>query len=174
MAQRIWSIVTSVLLLSVAPAGASQYRASPPVAVSGLSPFADCMADEIQGNPIILDQEAEPFIAVDPTDPDHIVGTWIQDQRLNDGNGRGFGIATTFDGGASWETTVIPGSGLCTGGEFPYHRGRRRRQRVFRWRTELERSDRVGGQRLSRLGRRQALGDCRPAGPALRVCNVEL
>ena len=122
MAQSIRaSAITFVLMLIAVPIGASQYRAGPPIPVSGLSPFVDCTADEIEGNPIILDQEAEPFIAVDPTDPEHIVGAWIQDQRLNDGNGRGFGIATTFDGGASWQTTVIPGSGLCTGGEFPYH-----------------------------------------------------
>jgi len=111
----------STLIGATAPAGASVYQATRPLAVSGTSPFAACTADELAYNPIVLDQEAEPYLVVDPRDPDHIVGTWIQDQRVNDGNGRGFGIGTSFDGGVTWETTVVSGMGVCTGGTFYYH-----------------------------------------------------
>ncbi len=103
------------------PTGASLYQATSPIAVSGDSPFAECTADHNPDNPVILGQESEPFVAVDPLNPDHIVGSWIQDGRISEGNGRGFGVGTSFDGGETWQTTVIPGSGLCTGGDFPYH-----------------------------------------------------
>jgi hypothetical protein len=49
------------LIGATAPAGASVYQATRPLAVSGTSPFAACTADELAYNPIVLDQEAEPF-----------------------------------------------------------------------------------------------------------------
>jgi len=112
-------VVLAALALAAGSAGASPYVASIPIAVSGDSPFADCTADYDPDNPIILGHEAEPFLAVNPLDPDHIVGSWIQDQWVNVGNGRGFGVATSFDGGESWETSIIPGSSLCAGGDLP-------------------------------------------------------
>ncbi len=110
-----------VLVVSVQPAAGTPYGATRPLAVSGSSPFADCTADELLDNPIVLDQEAEPHVVVDPRDPDHVVGTWIQDERVNAGNGRGFGVAASFDGGQSWETTYIAGMGVCIGGMLYYH-----------------------------------------------------
>jgi hypothetical protein len=117
----LWATLMIVLVVSIQPAAGTQYGATPPLAVSGSSPFADCTADELVDNPIVLEQESEPHVVVDPRDPDHVVGTWIQDQRVNAGNGRGFGVAASFDGGQSWETTYIEGMGVCTGGTFYYH-----------------------------------------------------
>jgi len=97
------------------PAGASLYRATTPVAVSGDSPFADCTADENVSYPypLIIGAEGEPFVAVNPLDSDHIVGSWMQDRPT-----RGFGVARSFDGGMSWQTTFMPGTSLCSGGDY--------------------------------------------------------
>ncbi len=85
--------------------------------VSGpISPFADFTGDVGPGV-TYLNAEVEPWIAVDPTDPDHLVASWQQDRR-SPGGALGFVAAVTFDGGATWEQVVIPGLTLASGGEF--------------------------------------------------------
>jgi hypothetical protein len=118
-----WTIV-AMLLVVFAAAGTLTVRAGtfnlgPLVQVSGDSPFADCTADNVaaQTGTNFLNSEVEPWVVVNPNDPDNIVGSWHQD-RWSDGGARGLGLATSFDGGASWQTGFLPGLTLCSGGEF--------------------------------------------------------
>ena len=98
---------------------ATQNRAAPTVterAASGLSMFsATC------GNPATaaISAEVEPHIAVNPLNPNNLVGSWQQDRHSN-GAARGVVSGASLDGGATWTLRTIPVS-LCTGG--PLDRG---------------------------------------------------
>jgi hypothetical protein len=74
------------------------------VQVSEPDPLAGCLP----GWPFSND-EVEPQLAVDPTNPRHFVGVWNQD-------GIGIVAGVSFNGGNSWQEVVIPGIGVCTGG----------------------------------------------------------
>ncbi|MFW2386758.1 MAG: sialidase family protein [Polyangiales bacterium] len=69
-------------------------------------PFPDCDSELEQAT-----AQNEPWISIDPNNRDHIVAMWQTRWA------RGFVAAVTFDGGATWETSIIPGISRCTGGE---------------------------------------------------------
>src|SRR5437868_6614962 len=52
------------------------------------------------------DAEVEPYVAVDPTNPLHLVGS-VQQDRWNDGGSNGLTNVVSTNGGASW--TVAAG-----------------------------------------------------------------
>ena len=90
------------------------------VQVTGPSPFIDCVADfpDAQGDSIrFTGSEVEPFVAVDPLNPKHLVGIWQVD-RWNNGAARGHGVAVSYDSGESWQVQPLPKLTLCTGGSF--------------------------------------------------------
>jgi hypothetical protein len=63
------------------------------------------------GNMNFSDQ-FETRVAVDPTNPQHLVATWVgHDLQANF-------VGVSFDGGASWQETPLPGITTCTGGTF--------------------------------------------------------
>ena len=81
---------------------------------SGATPFANGCDGVAANGTLYVGAEVEPFVAVDPLDPDTMVGTWQQD-RWSNGSARGLVSATTHDGGRSWRRTVQPFS-RCGGG----------------------------------------------------------
>ena len=87
--------------------------------ISSFSPFDSCTDDDPGSQPgsISNDSEVEPWIAVDPTNPKHIVASWQQD-RWSNGGARGLLVGVSFDGGKSWNDLPLPDLSLCTGGEF--------------------------------------------------------
>jgi hypothetical protein len=97
----------------------SHYTLGPLVQVSQGDPFADCTADDVDHQPGALypGGDVEPHVAVDPTNPDHIVGIFQQD-RWSNGGARGLVAGVSFDGGNTWQDVVIPGLSLCSGGTF--------------------------------------------------------
>jgi hypothetical protein len=58
--------------------------------------------------------EAEPSIAVDPTDPRTIVAVWQQDRFAVDGGALSNVVAVSKDGGQSWQQVLVPGLSRCT------------------------------------------------------------
>lgn len=83
------------------------------VRVSGVTPFpAGCGGGQPGTN--YGSVEVEPWVAVDPTRPGHLVGVWQQD-RWSNGGAHGIGTAVSFDGGATWSTHT-PQLGRCAGG----------------------------------------------------------
>ena len=56
----------------------------------------------------------EPWIAVNPTNPNNLIGVWQQD-RWSNGGARGLGGAYSLDGGGTWTRTSVPFS-RCSGG----------------------------------------------------------
>jgi hypothetical protein len=87
------------------------------VRVSGDSPFADCTADDVAGQPgtVFLHSEVEPWLDVNPNNASHFVGGWQAD-RWSDGGARGNVAGVSFDGGRRWTQVVIPKITLCSGG----------------------------------------------------------
>jgi len=84
------------------------------VRVSGVSPFArSCIGN--QGGMNFSGMEVEPSLAVDPTDPAHLVAAWQQD-RWSNGGANGIRTAVTFDAGATWSVST-PRFGRCGGGD---------------------------------------------------------
>ena len=120
MRHRAVLVVTASLgigLATVAPATAHSPAEGPLVQVSGTSAFLGCTADGVadQSGTVFLNSEVEPWIDVNPTDPDNIAGIWQQD-RWSNGGARGLVAGVSFDGGTSWQEVVIPGITQCSGG----------------------------------------------------------
>ena len=61
------------------------------------------------------DAEVEPYIAVDPTNTDHLI-TSVQQDRWNDGGANGLTNAVSTDGGATWTlASTQPAVSICEG-----------------------------------------------------------
>ena len=85
-----------------------------PVRVSAATPFDATCTGAAAGDVVYLDAEVEPYVAVNPRDPNNWVATWQQD-RWSGGSANGLVTATTRDGGTTWTRTTIPFS-RCAGG----------------------------------------------------------
>lgn len=64
----------------------------------------------LPGN-MTLDDAAEPFVAVNPTNPKNIVTAWIQGPIQNNV------AAASFDGGTTWQQVTLPLT-TCSGGSY--------------------------------------------------------
>ena len=116
---------SSVLVVGTAgPAGAYPFTVSPPVLASGPSPLLPgCSAGAAPGadpGRLYPDTEVEPFVAVDPTDPDNLIGVFQQD-RWSNGGARGLVASSSTDGGDSW-TESFAAFSECSGGDPVYDR----------------------------------------------------
>jgi hypothetical protein len=61
------------------------------------------------------DDEVEPYVAVDPTDPMHLIAS-VQQDRWNDGGANGLTNTVSFDGGSSWQLAAgQPAFTICEG-----------------------------------------------------------
>jgi hypothetical protein len=81
---------------------------------SGLTVFAPGCDGVPAAGTVYINTEVEPFIAVNPTNPNHFIGAWQQD-RWSGSGARGLMTAFTFDGGGTWTRTTAPMS-RCSGG----------------------------------------------------------
>lgn len=116
------SVVVPLLVvaaLALNPAWAANFTAGPLVQVSGISPFTGCTADNVTGQSgqVFLHSEVEPWIDVNPTNANNLVGAYQQD-RWSNGGARGLVAGVSLNGGTSWTTVVIPGITLCSGGSY--------------------------------------------------------
>ena len=108
----IAATVTAVALAAPAPAAVG-----PNVQASALSPFAPDCHGAPQSGTLYLNSEVEPWIDVNPTDTDNLVGVYQQD-RFSGGGASGQGTTVSFDGGASWEPlalAALPKFSRCAG-----------------------------------------------------------
>ena len=106
-----------VLVALIGVSAASAVRgAQDLVRTSGPSPFAGCNVEPfaLAGEPNCLNAEVEPRIAVNPRNPDNIIGVWQQD-RWRFGGARGLLTGVSHDGGATWSRTFAHFSN-CAGG----------------------------------------------------------
>src|ERR671934_647579 len=101
--------VTAVVALAIAGLALA---AAGPVDVSGLSPFASCTVGGPGTN--FVNSEVEPFVAVNPANPNNIIGVFQQD-RWDNGGAHGIIAAVSHDGGQAW-TRTWPHFSTCAGG----------------------------------------------------------
>ena len=115
------AVVALLMAIGVAPVAAQ----SALVPISGLSPYPDggdpndpVAVTECNGGPqtgvLYRNSETEPYVAVNPTNPDNMIAAWHQD-RWSNGSAQGLGAAYTFDGGQTWTFVNIPFT-RCSGG----------------------------------------------------------
>ena len=99
---------------------ASSLSGPPPFApglslVSGPTSFA---ASGCNGAPqtgtVYPNAEVEPWVAVNPTNPNNIIGVWQQD-RWSNGGANGLATGVSFDAGRTWSETAAPFT-RCSGG----------------------------------------------------------
>jgi hypothetical protein len=110
--------VVTMSFVGVASAFADDVSAGDLVQVSGASPIPEsCIGDNDAPSSSVntFNSEVEPWVAVDPSDSQHLVGAWQQD-RWNNGGSRGVVTAASFDGGQSWTLNGDTKSSVCTGG----------------------------------------------------------
>jgi hypothetical protein len=100
-------IAAAVTLLM---ANGTAFAAVPATVSQNPSPYAasGCTAlDNQPGSQNYLNSEVEPQVAVDPTNPSHLVGAWQQD-RWSNGGAHGLVAGYSNDGGASWTASPQP------------------------------------------------------------------
>jgi hypothetical protein len=106
---------------TTAPAAHGPYSLDAPVLVSGPSPFVGCPIGTADATSVNYpNSEVEPQVAVNPTNPDAIVGNFQQD-RWNDGGAKALVAARSTDGGDSWTRNWAAFS-ACSGGDPDYPR----------------------------------------------------
>ena len=112
------SVTRTLLCLAMAAqlaveARASNFKLGPLIQVSkDPDSLAGCDTGfRPPGNMNFTDQ-FETRIAVDPANAEHLVATWV-------GHGLQANFAgASFDGGATWRETALPGITTCTGGPY--------------------------------------------------------
>jgi len=113
--------VTAFAAAGAITAWATAFVLGPLVQISGASPFgplANCgNFPGIFNGTNFVDSEVEPWLDVNPADPDNIVAFWQQD-RWSDGGSRGNVAGVSLDGGSTWSIVPIPGVTDCTGGPW--------------------------------------------------------
>jgi hypothetical protein len=96
-------------------AGLPPLVADTPVRISAPTPFDGGCTGAARSDAVYLNAEAEPYVAVNPRDPNNWIATWQQD-RWSGGSSNGLLTATTTDGGVTWTRTAIPFA-RCAGGD---------------------------------------------------------
>jgi hypothetical protein len=109
-------VALAIVAVGAVAAGASAgpFTVAPLVTASGPSPFAGCTAGVAPGSVLYPGAEEEPWVDVNPTDPQNLVAVWQQD-RWSDGGAHGLVTAVTKNGGATWTRTFAHFS-ICAGG----------------------------------------------------------
>ena len=113
---RLVAVALASALLAAAPAVAADYDLSAPLNVSAGNSLAGCTAGASSDFASAYDgAEVEPQVAVNPLNPDEIIGAAQQD-RWPDGGARGLTSWISEDGAASWaQLPDVPWS-ACQGG----------------------------------------------------------
>jgi hypothetical protein len=88
--------------------------ADAPTLISAPSPYAAGCTGEAGAGAPFTNAEVEPYVAVNPGNPNNFVAVWQQD-RWATGSANGLMTAMTTNGGASWSRVSVPFS-RCAGG----------------------------------------------------------
>ena len=110
------AVVVGALAVAVG-VPAAVFTTGPLVQVSGTSAFIGCAADSTasQSGTVYLNSEVEPWLDVNRTNANNLVGIWQQD-RWSNGGARGLVAGVSMNGGTSWQQVVIPKITVCSGG----------------------------------------------------------
>ena len=84
--------------------------------VSSASTFVAGCAGVSNSGTLYANAEVEPHLAVNPVNPNNLIGSWQQD-RWSNGGAQGTAVGFSFDAGATWVTGALPAS-RCAGGNL--------------------------------------------------------
>jgi hypothetical protein len=117
----VWALIAAVVCASAASASAATLTAGavvrpPDNPLGGGSTCAALVAQQTAlGSRNFPDAEVEPYIAVDPTNPLHLIAS-VQQDRWNDGGSNGLTDVVSTNGGASWSLAAgQPQFSVCEG-----------------------------------------------------------
>jgi len=108
----LFILIAVLASLTTGLAHAGTLSVAPLRLASGPSPFAGCTDGGAGTN--YVNTEVEPWIAVNPINPNNIVAVYQQD-RWDNGGAHGLVTSYTFDGGQTW-TRTYPHFSTCAGG----------------------------------------------------------
>ena len=106
------------LVVAAAPgaAGASPFVPLGQVESSAINVYAGCPPDGAGVN--FPDSEVEPWLEVNPTNPDNLA-TFYQQDRYSNGGAKSNAAGVSIDAGATWTQVSVPQNTRCTdGGEY--------------------------------------------------------
>lgn len=93
-----------------------------PFATAGCTAIISAQTSAVPSTINYLNSEVEPWVAIDPTDGNHLIGQWQQD-RWNDGGANGQASSYSLDGGSSWSAvTGLPFTSCAGAGALDYQR----------------------------------------------------
>ncbi len=118
-------LLLAVMVAAIVAGAASSGTIPSPLSLSvasGPSPFAPGCEGVAQSGTLFENAEVEPRVAVDPNNPNHIVGAFQQD-RWSNGGAHGLVAAASFNGGVSWTRSwahfsTCSGGNVSNGGDF--------------------------------------------------------
>ncbi len=114
--RRVFVVAATLPLLGMGAAAAAAYTPGAVVPASpNVSPLAGCIIPDTGPGVKYPNTELEPSLAINPTDPTNVVGSWQQD-RWSSGAAAGSGFGASADGGQTFTTGAIPGLTYCSGG----------------------------------------------------------
>ena len=95
---------------------------APPGLVSAASAFTTTCAGVPNPGTLYVNAEVEPHIAINPANPNNLIGTWQQD-RWSNGASQGIAVGVSFDAGATWASRPLAvsrcgGGNAANGGEY--------------------------------------------------------
>jgi hypothetical protein len=115
---RSLALVLSLLALAVgvAVAQASPYTPGLLSQASTINPLAGCPPDGAGIN--FQNSEVEPWLDINPTDDDNLIGVYQQD-RYSNGGAKGNVAAASDDAGVTWTNVALPSNTRCSdGGDY--------------------------------------------------------
>src|SRR6266540_2914569 len=122
MKRTVFALLVLCAAVVASAASSGVYLPTPVSVASGPSPFAPGCEGVPQSGTLYENAEVEPRVAVDPTNPSHIVGAFQQD-RWSNGGAHGLVASTSTDGGATWTRSfahfsICAGGNVANGGDF--------------------------------------------------------
>jgi hypothetical protein len=114
MRRRILAVASALAIVVLAASGAAAVT-TPPVPVSGPTPFAPNCNGAPQPGTLYPNSEVEPWVSANPRSPANMVAVWQQD-RWSNGGAQGNLTGVTFNAGRSWDVVESPPFSRCAGG----------------------------------------------------------